>query len=804
MKRKKIMILSLAVLLFSCGGQGTTSFQQTSTTTSITNNTSSAISNNNSSEIKLLEFENLLFEDETIVYDGNFHSLVVENVIDGAKVTYSSENSFKDVGEYEIDATISKEGYVTETLTATLSIIKADFEGISLKDVTIEYDGNPHLVTITGNLPQGSTVTYKCLEDESITNSIQEPGQYTIQATIENKNYNTLVLTCQATIKAKEEERFITYYGGKIYFQNALDKDRLYTYDSTGVTKVNNNKAQYFTRVGNYLYYRSDSLLSPSIVRIDGVSTKAVQIVSANAEYIISDGTNLYYAINSLLGKNNGIYRLSIENDVVVTKRIYDGKAYYLQCLGDKIYFADGKNSKKLSSITKDSETIQSPTLVIDEKINNLVAGNGVLYFTINNLTGDYIAKYNIANSKLTKLTSDAGEYLTLVGDDLYYVNVDLVNSTLIGKGIYKVSTLLSNDSSLPGTKVISDTEEEYELSSLYYFNGNLYFYRTFDKKLYSCDIQTGKVKDLLSDFVIPEERNLLASKGAVATYKDSIYYQNQYDDGNLYCYNTETGENIRVVSSSVDDLYIYKNYLYYRQVSYFVNKDLYRLDIENGGEPELISEDDCGELEIYNDKIYYVNYTGSNTLNSMNLDGSNNQVIYDEETYNLRIHDGKLYFIQDSGLYNHGYLYSLDLNTSDAKPIKYEDCRTSYFEFLGNKIYFRRLYGIGYTSKCLSSYDITTNEVKDIYDNDCDPTSFTIVVNEIYYFNDVIGDYSISKFNLETNKNTIVADNTYAYNLTYLNNKIYYYSYGNGGVVGDGHFYEMTLSGISTRIDIK
>ena len=46
MKRKNIMILSLAVLLFSCGGQGTTSFQQTSTTSSITNNTSSAISNN--------------------------------------------------------------------------------------------------------------------------------------------------------------------------------------------------------------------------------------------------------------------------------------------------------------------------------------------------------------------------------------------------------------------------------------------------------------------------------------------------------------------------------------------------------------------------------------------------------------------------------------------------------------------------------------------------------------------------------------------------------------------------------------
>lgn len=798
--KKILFCLSLFALIVSCDG-GVTSSNNINSSSVEHTSSSSSLSEDSSA---LLEFTNVKFEDKQVTYDGSSHSLTVENLIEGASVKYNNANSFVNVGEYKVEATISKEGYVDKKLTATLSIIPADFEGIKFENVSIEYDGNVHTIAITGNLPQGSLVTYHCVEDESITNKIQKPGKYTITATIENPNYNTITLTCVAEIVAKEEERFITSYGNKIYFQNALDKDRLYSYSPlSGASKINNNKAQYFVTFGEYLYYRSDSLFSPSIVRLDGISNNATQILSSNAEYLIEDGKNIYFAVNSLLGKDNGIYRLNIENDTVTTTQIFQGKAYYLQSYEDKIYFADGNNSKKLSFINKNATEITEATLLLDEKINNLTCNKGVLYFTINNLLGDYIAKYNLSTNKLTKLTSDAGSYLVVVENDLYYVNVDLINSTLIGKGIYKVSTLINDDSNLPGVKVISDTMEEYELSSLTYLDGKLYFYRVFDGKLYSCDIKTGIINDLLKDFTIPEEKVLLAQKGAVATYKDSIYYQNQYDNGNLYCYNTINKSNTRITSSSVDDIYIYKNYLYYRQVSFFVNKDLYRIDIENGGEPTLISTDDCGELEIYNDKIYYVNYSGSNSLHQMNLDGSEDTIIYEEEVYNLRVKNDKLYFIQNSGLYSHGYIYTIDLNNINGEVVKFEDCRTSYFEFLNDNIYFRRLYGLGYTSKCLSSVDLDGNNLKDIYKTDCDPTSFTILDDNIYYFNDVIGNYSISKFDLKSNTNSVLKKNAYAYNLISLNEKIYYFSYGNAGAVGDGHFYEMNLDGTSSRIDI-
>ncbi|MDY4787843.1 MAG: hypothetical protein SO253_00830 [Bacilli bacterium] len=41
--------------------------------------------------------------------------------------------------------------------------------------------------------------------------------------------------------------------------------------------------------------------------------------------------------------------------------------------------FADGKNGKKLSKINKNSNSVQTASLAIDEKINNLVSG--VVFF---------------------------------------------------------------------------------------------------------------------------------------------------------------------------------------------------------------------------------------------------------------------------------------------------------------------------------------------------------------------------------------------------------------------------------------
>ena len=79
------------------------------------------------------KFTGITFEDDTVVYDGEQHSILIEGTLpDGADVSYTG-NSGTDAGTYNATATISKEGYETLKMNATLTISKATFTGITFK-----------------------------------------------------------------------------------------------------------------------------------------------------------------------------------------------------------------------------------------------------------------------------------------------------------------------------------------------------------------------------------------------------------------------------------------------------------------------------------------------------------------------------------------------------------------------------------------------------------------------------------------------------------------------------------------------
>lgn len=72
-------------------------------------------------EPALLEFENLAFADQTIEYDGIAHDLAVTGAPEGTTIRYSNNGKIE-VGTYTISATLSKEGYRSRTISATLSV----------------------------------------------------------------------------------------------------------------------------------------------------------------------------------------------------------------------------------------------------------------------------------------------------------------------------------------------------------------------------------------------------------------------------------------------------------------------------------------------------------------------------------------------------------------------------------------------------------------------------------------------------------------------------------------------------------
>lgn len=78
--------------------------------------------------INSADLTGVTFDDLTVLYDGENHSITVKNAPSGSTVTYrrtngSGTNTFKDAGSYEIEATIKAANYNTLTLCATLNII---------------------------------------------------------------------------------------------------------------------------------------------------------------------------------------------------------------------------------------------------------------------------------------------------------------------------------------------------------------------------------------------------------------------------------------------------------------------------------------------------------------------------------------------------------------------------------------------------------------------------------------------------------------------------------------------------------
>lgn len=153
------------------------------------------------------DFAGLSLPNAQYTYDGNPHAIaVVGDLPQGAQVTYGEAgNSFTDPGTYEITATISCEGYNSLTLNATLTIVKAEFQGLSMVDATVTYDGAEHGLTVNGEKPEGTTVSYG-----QNGNAFVNAGQYEVTATVSCHGYEDLVLHATLTI-AKADFAGITF-----------------------------------------------------------------------------------------------------------------------------------------------------------------------------------------------------------------------------------------------------------------------------------------------------------------------------------------------------------------------------------------------------------------------------------------------------------------------------------------------------------------------------------------------------------------------------------------------------------------
>ena len=150
--------------------------------------------NNDNADGGKLNFSSIVFNDTTLDYDGEEHTIEATGIPQGATVEYSNKGPYKNAGEYTISVNISAPEYNTYTKTVKLTIERIDFSSnIVFNDEKAIYTGEEKTILLSGELPEGTQVEYK-------NNKATQVGEYTASVTLTNPNYNTKTLYATLTI----------------------------------------------------------------------------------------------------------------------------------------------------------------------------------------------------------------------------------------------------------------------------------------------------------------------------------------------------------------------------------------------------------------------------------------------------------------------------------------------------------------------------------------------------------------------------------------------------------------------------
>ena len=737
-------------------------------------------------------FTGLTLGDLTVTYDGTEHVVEIAGTVpEGASVAYEN-NKATNAGTYNVKATVTKDNYNALVLTAKLVINKANIADglLSLTDEKVEYDGLGHSLVLVGDVPAGCTVTYTYNGDK--VDSVTAVGEYTVVATVEGSNYNKRTYTAKLTIETTEEQLYCTMLGSTVYFQNPLDGNRLYKYDGTTLGKVNNDEAQYMTVSGDALYYTSKGLLGSNLKKLTATAS-ASAVYSANAEYTVVDDGYVYYAVNGLLGgEKNGIYRysLSAEADETATQ-IYKGKASWLTIYNGYVYFAAGADKGELMRVPVAGGTAAKITgdALTGKNVTEIVSDGNNLYLNIGSLTSGYaIFRISLSSNTITKMTTDAGKNLTIIGSNLYYINNDLLTSNIFGKGVYKIA--LNASGNLPGTKLVE--KQVYSLAG----DGNyLYYYNHADKHLMRYPVSGGTETDVMAGFV-PVDDTYVMGYAETKEYKGEIYYVNPRDGGAIYKYNPATKGNFKVIADACADFWFDGDYMWYSSYN-LTNYDLYKREMKSGADAVRVSKNRVDALTFAGEYIYYVdNGATANRLRKVaktSLDYDTDAVQVGKDNLNwqaLAVANGKIYYCTNPTVGYKKFCY-IDVNAgSGVAGTEVKEGET--FTYLNGKFYV-----YNQRAKTIYSYDAASGTIADLQ------SGVTIVdmVNDgknVYYASNTKNNEGLYKLTVATGEATKIHTGAVdglgvsGKGITFLDVKITYASEMPvaGGVTGTGYLY--------------
>lgn len=654
---------------------------------------------------------------EKFVYDGEAKKIELTGLPDGVTVKSYTDNEKNDAGRYTAKAIFSYDdkNYNEPTVPdCDWEIGKAYITGIEFASKTFEYDEQTHYLEAVGNIPADSDVVIR-YDGEEI-DGVTEVGEYEVTLEIKNKNYFDYTDSAKLTIRSTEKMLYSIVSSDGVYFQNALDDDKMYLYSGGSLVKINNDLPKYLCADGDKIYYQSSSLFSGAIKQYDKTNKSSV-LISVAGEWLTVDGEYLYYAVNNVLINKelNGIYRVKTDGTGEAV-RLVKTRAEYLTLCGGQIYYSNTDDYGRLYSVSETSVEAETGKKISDEKCSYIITDGTNLYFNSAKMKAGVpvaaaIRKYVPSTGANIKLTTDSGKYLTKYQNFLYYVNDDLLTGSLFGDGIYRVSVLSTADTNTSGTKILSAEDNGY--SSLAQDGSSLYYYKLNDKHFYSYDLDSGNEKDLMKDFVVQEEKVAPSGYSFVTDYNGEIYYTDPLDGNCLYKYNAKSKKKFKVLADNVSNAYFYNGYMYYS--TYVVtNYALWRMNLKTN-ETQKIATCRCDNLIFDGDTIYCIKVGSAynNKIVKMGLDGSNFTEIYKDKNLwvkSLERNGDYLYFTINPA-FGKKYAYRYNLKSGVSENL---NLRSDQLVVGGDKIYY---------------YDIDDNEIKS---SDLDGKNIKTIVKNV------------------------------------------------------------------------
>jgi hypothetical protein len=144
-----------------------------------------------------IAFSGAKFESRTVVFDGSTHEIVVTGVPTGTDIQYSN-NRATDMGTHRAFVRLYREDLGERLMTATLTIGRANIEGVTFAGTTLTFNGQVRNIRVAGEIPAGVTVSYT-VNGEPF-NGAANVGTYNVVATLSGGNFNDLVLSATMMI----------------------------------------------------------------------------------------------------------------------------------------------------------------------------------------------------------------------------------------------------------------------------------------------------------------------------------------------------------------------------------------------------------------------------------------------------------------------------------------------------------------------------------------------------------------------------------------------------------------------------